>query len=569
MIIGLHFPFRFDIDSLHRDLAVARTSDWPRHYNEQDYGGNWSGIALRSSTGASEWLIAGPVPGQPFRDTPLLDRCPYFAEVLSAFQCPLRAVRLLSLAPQSFIREHSDYALGYDDGEIRVHVPIQTGPDVEFYVAGERLLLEEGHSYFLNVNLPHRVNNRGSFERIHLVIDAEVNDWVHNLFRRGLAEGWHVPRCARPPRNVDDFRLHVLKDPALMAQLQSIESGEEFTAKAMELGQTAGFVFHDGDIDAAIRCGHLKAPLPEAPGWVPVQAGEAVEWVYTGSRRFTDPFFEDTIRTAKHSPFAQWFRVEAPLEAAQTRPALEPSGFIFHVSRCGSTLVSQILASLPNHRVISEAPAIDDVLKSGQPLRPAVHALGEPLEGETRYFIKLDAWHNRHFRTIRAAFPNTPFVFVCRDPVEVMVSQLARPGRISIPGELERNDLNLTREAFCARVLEGIYEPALAMREDPNCLFIDYRELPGAFFGRIAPHFGLNLSNEDEARMRKAAGFDAKNPGMEFRPDSQRKQTSATPAIRELCERLLTPLYAAISSPSEASVPGPAASASQPDRPKK
>ena len=49
---------------------------------------------------------------------------------------------------------------------------------MEFYVCGERLLLEEGGCYYVNVNLPHRVNNRGNAARVHLVIDAIVNDWL-------------------------------------------------------------------------------------------------------------------------------------------------------------------------------------------------------------------------------------------------------------------------------------------------------------------------------------------------------------------------------------------------------
>jgi len=48
---------------------------------------------------------------------------------------------------------------------------------VEFYVCGERLALEEGGCYYVNVNLPHRVNNRGTKPRVHMVIDAAVDDW--------------------------------------------------------------------------------------------------------------------------------------------------------------------------------------------------------------------------------------------------------------------------------------------------------------------------------------------------------------------------------------------------------
>src|SRR5215472_18352203 len=206
MLTGLQLPVRFDVQQLKADLAGVLPQDWSTHYNSQDFSGTWRGAALRSATGTSNHLIAAAPGAGEFLDTPLLERCPYFRAVLSYFQCPLKSVRLLGLAAGSYIREHSDNALEYEDGEIRIHVPIQTNPNVEFYLDGERLLLEEGGCYYVNVNLPHRVNNRGAAERVHLVIDAEVNGWVHELFRQGREQAWNIPRCPLPPRSLDDFR---------------------------------------------------------------------------------------------------------------------------------------------------------------------------------------------------------------------------------------------------------------------------------------------------------------------------------------------------------------------------
>ena len=181
---GLLLPFRFEAPQLKAQLDNIDPGEWTPHYNERDYGGDWRGVALRSHSGKSSDLITKPPGSSEFVDTPLLERCPYFQTVLSMFNCPLKSVRLLSLAPQSFIREHSDHALDFEDGEVRIHVPVQTSSDIEFYLNGARLLLEEGHTYYLNVNLPHRVNNRSHEERIHLVIDAEVNEWLRAAIRR-------------------------------------------------------------------------------------------------------------------------------------------------------------------------------------------------------------------------------------------------------------------------------------------------------------------------------------------------------------------------------------------------
>jgi len=64
-------------------------------------------------------------------------------------------------------------------------------------------------------------------------------------------------------------------------------------------------------------------------------------------------------RKTLNTPFNQLFCDRTPLAAlgdyAASNPGIAPDGFIFHVSRCGSTLVSQMLAALPDSIVLSEA----------------------------------------------------------------------------------------------------------------------------------------------------------------------------------------------------------------------
>ena len=116
--------------------------------------------------------------GQGIADTPLLARCPAIAAGLGRFECPLRAVRLLRLAPGAVIREHRDDDLRFEAGEARLHVPLATDPAVEFYVDGARVAMEPGECWYLDLSRPHRVSNRGSSPRIHLVVDCQVNDWL-------------------------------------------------------------------------------------------------------------------------------------------------------------------------------------------------------------------------------------------------------------------------------------------------------------------------------------------------------------------------------------------------------
>src|SRR5258708_4032171 len=108
-------------------------------------------------------------------------------------------------------------------------------------------------------------------------------------------------------------------------------------------------------------------------GWVPVDLywqdeSPVIDWGYMGERRFTHPFFNHTIGENFRHPFAQLFRHQTSLELLHdlylNRPCLTPTGFIFHMSRCGSTLVSQMLASLTQAVMLSEPPPVDQTLRA-------------------------------------------------------------------------------------------------------------------------------------------------------------------------------------------------------------
>src|SRR5271166_938284 len=53
---------------------------------------------------------------------------------------------------------------------------------------------------------------------------------------------------------------------------------------------------------------------------------------------------------------------EIPLSSIPLDSGATPAGFIFHMSRCGSTLVSQMLAQLDEVVMLSEPQVLNDVL---------------------------------------------------------------------------------------------------------------------------------------------------------------------------------------------------------------
>jgi hypothetical protein len=185
MINYLALPMSFDIEKLQQDLSIVLELNWQVHFNKNDYEGNWDVIALRSLDGKAESII--PIAanmGKSYMNTPILEKCHYFKSIIDSFQCEVEAVRLLRLAPNSIIKEHTDKDLGYEFGEFRWHIPIQSNPKAIFYSNGELFHMTVGGLWYLNANLPHAVENLGSHDRIHLIIDGKRNKWTDDLFRQ-------------------------------------------------------------------------------------------------------------------------------------------------------------------------------------------------------------------------------------------------------------------------------------------------------------------------------------------------------------------------------------------------
>lgn len=184
----VRLDMRFEALRLAEDLERIAPEEWIVHFVKQNFDGEWSGVALRGPADAThpiQQLFASPDITN-WTNTAVLRRCPYFAWVVEQFKCPLRSVRLLRLAPGSVIKEHRDYSLGFDDGEVRIHVPVQSDERVEFYCSGERITMAPGETWYVNVNQPHRVVNASDDYRVHLVMDCEVDPWLTELFRRSV-----------------------------------------------------------------------------------------------------------------------------------------------------------------------------------------------------------------------------------------------------------------------------------------------------------------------------------------------------------------------------------------------
>lgn len=282
--------------------------------------------------------------------------------------------------------------------------------------------------------------------------------------------------------------------------------------------------------------------------WFPITLqGREIVWRHVPDR-FTASFFTDTLQ--QQNP-AQRYICRTEFDwLKRLEPGLMPSAFIFHTSRCGSTLLTQLLSTLSCCIVMSEPPVIDAFLRLHQTepessggsanLRQLILALGQQRSPEeSHFFIKLDSWHIQFLPIFRAAFPDTPCWFLYREPEAILASHQRQRGPQMVPGmvttlaaeTLEVGDL----DGYCAKVLAGFFEAALANVE--SLQLINYRQLPDILWQDLLPRQGLDCTSEQLERMRQRAGFHAKDQRVHFSTD--------TPPISShpILQQRVAPLY--------------------------
>ncbi len=375
---------------------------------------------------------------------------------------------------------------------------------------------------------------------------------------------------ATPPTPLDLFRTAVMADPAAQAHLAEPYDPAVFETRALAWAAAHGLALSAEDLAESARPDPIgmyrfsAAPVTQAgwppESWLPVGfangAEPAIQWFHFAGISPGTPFFEDAVREAAGRPFNRLFRVATPLAGFQASDAQSaPAGFVFHMSRCGSTLVSQMLGAAPGHVSISETSVLDALIQypfenpesQVAALRGLLHAYGRIAE---RLFVKLDSWHTRALPLLRRAFPETPWIFLYRDPVEVMVSQLRLRGVQTVPGIVPLQwfgftpeDAYLPERAFIARVLERTCS-AVIEQGSSDGLLVNYTELPQAFFSRILPHFGIDPDAESRAAMAAAAGSHAKTLGTRFHADGESKQREADAELRAASDQYIAPVFA-------------------------
>ena len=170
-------------DRIATELRQYARSTWHPHFNTRQYQGEWTVLPLRTP-GGKDHAIPDLIGDDGYADTIHMRHLPSVQALMGSLACPIQSVRFLNLKAGAEIKPHRDHELAFEKGEARLHFPIITNRHVEFYIECTRLDMQPGTCWYINANLVHQVTNRGATDRIHLVVDCVVNDWLARLFDR-------------------------------------------------------------------------------------------------------------------------------------------------------------------------------------------------------------------------------------------------------------------------------------------------------------------------------------------------------------------------------------------------
>ncbi len=318
-------------------------------------------------------------------------------------------------------------------------------------------------------------------------------------------------------------------------------------------------------------------------GWLPIEMGldrhppvapeGIVRWMEFGDTPLVEPFFSHTVDRLRQvvPPAREWDTdLDAVLRLASRVAPVKPAGFIFHISRCGSTLVANGLRTAEGTVLVSESKAITRLLlprsEGGAYIEKRWterrHALLESLftlfanyrtGTAERLLIKFSSVSTLSLPMVRAYWPDVPCLVIVRDPAEVIVANLPGGGWMDLKNSPERAEevfgfdgapvAEMTREEYAARVVGELLRSAMA-GPAALCQLVDYEDLNERRIREIAAFFGLQLP-EAEKKLEFVLGHYAKDPAARrpFEDDRARKQQQVTPAIRRAAQRWVMPAY--------------------------
>ena len=293
-----------------------------------------------------------------------------------------------------------------------------------------------------------------------------------------------------------------------------------------------------------------------------------------GAHALREPFFAQSVQTllSEHRADSARTALDAITTICHQLPSTPPAGFIFHISRCGSTVVSNALKAVRGTCVLAEAQPIDAMFTpyGTHPAWPFARDRFEASRGdlfgalmaiycrrrpgaERGVVVKFTSTNLLGLALVRHLWPAVPIVVVIRDPIEVVVSNLVRP-----PSWAGRRDGQVTAalcgasgepqpmppHEFLARAIGAMCQAAVEHLSEP-CAVVDHRRLGAAIWPDLLALFRIEASATDLAAIADMMQWQAKDRdrAQRYQDDSADKQRQASRDVREAVERWARPPY--------------------------
>ncbi|PIF30990.1 hypothetical protein CLU81_1453 [Flavobacterium sp. 9] len=286
--------------------------------------------------------------------------------------------------------------------------------------------------------------------------------------------------------------------------------------------------------------------------WIPYKFVEKdndvyFEWIYLGDLKYADPFFDETIAKCRSNEFnSKRFKVissvDNVIDWSAGLDSIELKSLVFHVSRCGSTMLSQSLATSSENSMISEAPIIDEILRSDNLgldkktalLKAVIIFLGQKRFPEQKNLIlKLDAWHIFNADYLRSIFPEMPFALLYRKPIEVLKSHQKMIGMHMVPNLLPPGVFGITAkeineisfQQYGALVLEKYFQGFVDFYEkDQNVTLLDYNDGMRNVIEKFVSFINVDYSTDELEKMYERLKKHSKNEDAVFEGDSFKEE---------------------------------------------
>lgn len=289
-------------------------------------------------------------------------------------------------------------------------------------------------------------------------------------------------------------------------------------------------------------------------------------WVDTSALDLSEPFFDENI-VKNLSRIGSGF-VETDLtelfSIALNGNEIRPNGFIFHMSRCGSTLLANLFRKVQGTTALSEPAIVTEILNLDNEethsfvvdlFRNTVLSLGQRRDSRDRFFVvKLPCDATMAIPLIREAFPDVPHLFIYRDPVEVLVSALKHPTQDIFYNErlLQRplNELvefnTLSKNAALA--LNAICDHFLRHFNPKSCMVLNYADLNGKkemrkMMTALTSFLSMDVTEQALDEMCNELGIYSKDRSLAFKNDSIEKRAMASANITQMVELHMMETY--------------------------